>query len=86
MEKYGHKKNNKDKGYGLGVMRFSVDNIELWGNVGMMLGFSGVSVYSPERGYFITILANVPEVEKLFNGVAYLQTHLIERILNNNRY
>jgi CubicO group peptidase (beta-lactamase class C family) len=73
-------------GYGLGVMRFSVDNIELWGNVGMMLGFSGVSVYSPERGYFITILANVPEVEKLFNGVAFLQKHLIERILENNRY
>jgi D-alanyl-D-alanine carboxypeptidase len=67
-------------GYGLGVMRFLVGDIELWGHIGITLGFSAVSVYSPEYRYYITILANVPEVEKLIYSVSNLQKYLIQNL------
>lgn len=51
-------------GYGFGLMRFNVDGHELWGHEGVIPGFSSVSVYSPDKGYVITVLTNLSVVDR----------------------
>jgi len=46
-------------GSGLGLMRFEVDGQELIGHVGEFMGSSSIAVYSPEKGYTITITCNL---------------------------
>jgi D-alanyl-D-alanine carboxypeptidase len=46
-------------GSGLGLMRFEVGGQELIGHVGEFMGSSSIAVYSPEKGYIITITCNL---------------------------
>jgi len=46
-------------GSGLGLMRFEVGGQELLGHVGEFMGSSSIAVYSPEKGYTITITCNL---------------------------
>ncbi len=46
-------------GSGLGLMRFEVDGQELIGHVGEFMGSSSIAVYSPDKGYTITITCNL---------------------------
>jgi D-alanyl-D-alanine carboxypeptidase len=46
-------------GSGLGLMRFEVDGQELIGHVGEFMGASSIAVYSPDKGYTITITCNL---------------------------
>jgi hypothetical protein len=40
-------------------MRFEVGGQELIGHVGEFMGSSSIAVYSPEKGYIITITCNL---------------------------
>lgn len=60
-------------GYGLGLRRLEIGGEELRGHTGIFPGFSNVSMYSPDKGYVITVLTNLSVVEV---------NNVIERILS----
>jgi D-alanyl-D-alanine carboxypeptidase len=46
-------------GYGLGLMRLTVDGRELIGHVGQFMGSTAIAMYSPDEGYTITVTCNL---------------------------
>lgn len=45
-------------GYGLSIMRFEFDGVEMWGHTGLKPGFISMLVYVPETGVSICVLIN----------------------------
>ncbi len=66
-------------GYGLGLRKLIVDNVELWGHTGLFMGYCGISLYSPEHGYVISIMSNVSKIE-MVPVVSEIQKYIIENI------
>ncbi len=64
-------------GYGLGLRRLEFGGEELRGHTGIFPGFSNVSMYSPDRGYVVTVLSNLSIVE-----VNYVIRRIQEEVLN----
>lgn len=45
-------------GYGLGVMRFRTDGVELWGHTGDVPGFAAIVMHRPDKTLTVAILMN----------------------------
>ncbi len=45
-------------GYGLSIMRFEFDGVEMWGHTGLKPGFISMLVYAPDFGISICVLIN----------------------------
>lgn len=66
-------------GYGLGVRRLKIGGVELIGHTGIFPGFSNVSMYSPEKGYVVTVLSNLSTV-RVNRVIEKIQTEVLDGI------
>lgn len=64
-------------GYGLGLRQLNIGSEEFRGHTGIFPEFSNVSMYSPDRGYVVTVLSNLSIVE-----VNYVIRRIQEEVLN----
>lgn len=63
-------------GYGLGIMRFEFDGVEMWGHTGLKPGFLSMLVYVPASGVSICVLINQDNAASTYAVVPKLYTVL----------
>ncbi len=67
-------------GYGLSVMRYELDGIEMWGHTGLKPGFLSMLAYVPESGVSICVLINQDNAASVYAIVPALYTVISNQV------